>query len=73
MKIQGFVLKLGDELLQQRVRLSNLVHWANGIKEDGLTGFSFLTRDGFTGQGNQIGNNHRPKMNGMDSKWVKGN
>ena len=39
------------------VGLSNLSHWANVVKEDGLTGFSFLTRDGFTGQGNQIGNN----------------
>ena len=36
--------------------LNNLGHWANGVKEYGLTGFSFLTRDGFTRQGNQIGN-----------------
>ena len=42
-------------------------------KKDGLTKLSFLTRDGFTGQGNQIGNNYRSKMNEMDSKWVKGN
>ena len=39
------------------VGLSILGHWANGVKDDDLTGFGFLTRDGFTGQGNQIGNN----------------
>ena len=39
------------------VGLNSLGHWANGVKEDSLTGFGFLTRDGFTGQGNQIGNN----------------
>ena len=39
------------------VGLNILGHWANGVKEDGLIGFSFLTRDGFIGQGNQIGNN----------------
>ena len=63
MKFQGFLLKLGDGILQQRVRLSNLGDLANGVKEDGLSGLSFLTRDGFTGQGNQIGNNYRSKMN----------
>ena len=42
-----------------------LCHWANGVKEDGFTGFSLLTRDGFTGQGNQIGNNSRSKMDEM--------
>ena len=42
-------------------------------KKDGLTGLSFLTRDGFTGRGNQIGNNLISKMNEMDSKKVKGN
>ena len=42
-------------------------------KKDGLTGLSFLTKDGFTGQGNQIGNNYRFKVNGMNLKWMKGN
>ena len=55
------------------VELSSLGHWANGVKEDGLTGFGFLTRDGFTGQGNQKGNKLRLKIDGMDSKWVKSN
>ena len=38
------------------VELSSLGHWANGVKEDGLTGFGFLTKDGFTGQDGQTGN-----------------
>ena len=42
-------------------------------KKYGLTGLSFLTRDGFTRLGNQIGNNLISKMNEMDSKWVRGN
>jgi len=37
------------------VKLSRLVHWADGVKEDGLTGFGFLTKDGFTGQDGQTG------------------
>ena len=39
------------------VGLNSLGHWDNGVKKDSLTGFGFLTRDCFTGQGNQIGNN----------------
>ena len=38
------------------VGLTSLGHWANGVKKDGLTGFGFLTKDGFTGKDNQIGN-----------------
>ena len=38
------------------VKLSSLGHWANGIKEDGLTRFVFLTKYGFTEQDGQIGN-----------------
>ena len=41
-------------------------------KKYGWTGFGFLRGDGFTGQGNQIGNNLISNMNEMDSKWVKG-
>jgi len=37
------------------VRLSTLRHWANGVKEDGLTGFGFLTKDGFVEQDGQTG------------------
>jgi len=37
-------------------KLSSLGHWANGVKEDGLTRFGFLTKDGLTGQDGQIGN-----------------
>ena len=37
--------------------MNSLGRWANGVKENGLTGLSFLTRDGFTGKGIQIGNN----------------
>ena len=55
------------------VRLSSLGHWANGVKDDSLTGSSLLTKDGFTGKGNQTGNNYRSKVNGMESKWMKGN
>ena len=56
-----------------RVRLSNLGHWANGVKEDRLTGSIFSTKDGFTRQGNQTGKNYRSKVNGMGLKWMKGN
>ena len=38
------------------VGLSSLGHWANGVKEDGLTGFGFLTKDGFTRRDGQTGN-----------------
>jgi len=34
----------------REVELGSLCHWANGVKEDGLTGFGFLTRDGFRGK-----------------------
>ena len=44
------------EFNNKGVGLSSLGHWANGIKEDGLTGFGFLTRECFTLQGSQIGN-----------------
>ena len=47
--------------------MSNLGHWANGVKENSLTRLSFLTKDGFIGQGNQIGNNYRSKVNGMNN------
>ena len=55
------------------VRLSSLGHWTNGVKEDSLTRSSFLTKYGFRGKGNQTGNNYRSKVNGMGSKWMKGN
>ena len=42
-------------------------------KENSLTGLSFSTKDGFTGQDNQTRNNYRYKMNGMESKWMEGN
>ena len=45
------------EFNSREVGLNSLGHWANGVKEYGLTECSFLTRDGFTVQGNQIGNN----------------
>ena len=45
------------EFNSRGARLNSLDHWANGVKEYSLTGCSFSTRDGFTGQGNQIGNN----------------
>ena len=38
------------------VGLSSLGHWAKGVKEDGVTGFGFLTKDGFIGQDGQTGN-----------------
>jgi len=38
------------------VRLSSLGHWANGVKENGLTGLGFLTKDGFTEQDGQTRN-----------------
>ena len=41
-------------------------------KKDGLTGLSFLTRDGFIGQGNQIGNNWISKMNEKELKIGEG-
>ena len=66
-------MSLGDGIQNMRVRLSNLVHWANGVKENSLTGLSFLTKYGFTWQGNQIGNNYKSKMNGMNSNWMKAN
>ena len=47
------------------VRLSSLGHWANGVKEDGLTGLGFLTKDGFTGQDGQTGNKWRLRISGM--------
>ena len=47
--------------------MSNLGHWANGVKEDNLTGLSLLTKDGFTGQDNQTGNYYRSEVNGMNS------
>ena len=40
----------------REVKLSILGHWANGVKEDGLTGFGFLTKDGFTWQYGQTRN-----------------
>ena len=60
-------MSLGDEIQYLRVRLSNLDHWANGVKENGLTRLSFLTKDGFIGQDNQTGNNYKSKVNGMNS------
>ena len=45
------------EFNSRGVGLNSLGHWDNGVKADGLTEFGFLTRDGFTEQGNQIGNN----------------
>ena len=47
------------EFNRKGARLSSLCHWANGVKENSLTGLSFLTKDGFIGQGNQTGNNYR--------------
>ena len=47
--------------------MSNLGHWANGVKEDNLTRLSLLTKDGFTRQDNQTGNNYRYKVNGMNA------
>ena len=38
------------------VGLTSLGHWANGVKENGLTGLGFLTKDGFTGQDGQTRN-----------------
>ena len=54
------------------VGLSNLGHWANGVKEDGLTGLGFLTKYGFTRQDGHTGNKWQLEINGMDLKWVKG-
>lgn len=38
------------------VKLSSLGHWANAVKEHGLTEFGFLTKNGFTGLDGQTGN-----------------
>ena len=54
------------------VELSSSGHWANGVKEDGLTKLGFLTKDGFTGKDGQIGNKWQLEINGMSLKWVKG-
>lgn len=35
---------------------NSLGHWDNGVKEDGLTGFGFSTKDGFTWPYGQTGN-----------------
>ena len=53
--------------------MSNSGHWANGVKEDNLTGLSLLTKDGFIGQDNQTGKNYRSNLNGMEYKQMKGN
>ena len=45
------------EFNNRGVGLSILGHWANGVKDDDLTGFGFLTRDGFTVNDSQIKNN----------------
>jgi len=44
------------KLNSRGVGMSSLGRWANVVKEDGLTGFGFLTRDGFTRQDSQTGN-----------------
>jgi len=53
--------------------LSSSGHWANGVKEGGLTRLGFLTKDGFTGQDGQTRNKWQLEINGMGLKWVKGN
>ena len=54
------------------VKLSSSGHWANRVKEDGITGLGFLTKDGFTGQDGQTRNKWQLEINGMGLKWVKG-
>ena len=56
----------------RRVGLISLGHWTNGVKENGLTGLGFLTKDGFTGQDGKTWNKSRLRINGMVSKRVKG-
>ena len=54
------------------VKLSSPGHWANGVKEDGLTGLGFLTKYGFIGQDGQTEKKWQLEINGMGLKWVKG-
>lgn len=62
------------EFSNRGVGLTSLGHWANGVKEDGLTGIGFLKKDGFTGQDGQIENQQRLEVDEMVFlKWVKGN
>ena len=49
------------------IRLSSLGHWANGVKEDGLTELGFLTKYGFIEQDGQTKNKQRLRVNGMVS------
>ena len=56
MKFRSFIRVWVVRFNSRGVKLSSLVHWANGVKEDGLTRLGFLTKDGFTGQDGQTGN-----------------